>query len=40
MVINILKDGTVLQDLTDHVVRQEDVPEVYQIIERMEGEEE
>lgn len=30
-----LKDGTVLDDITGHVVRKEDVPQVYELIDRM-----
>lgn len=35
MVKNILKDGTVLADMTGHVVKKENVPMVYQIIEQI-----
>ena len=34
MVKHILKDGTVLDDITGHVVRREEVPSVYTLIER------
>lgn len=33
VVKNILKDGSVVEDLTGHVVRKEDNPTVYTIIE-------
>ena len=39
MIKHILKDGTVLQDITGHIIKQEDAPMVYQIIEQMEREE-
>lgn len=35
MIKNILRNGTVLQDITGHVVKQKDAPLVYQIMERM-----
>ena len=35
MVKNILKDGTVLADMTGHVVKKKDAPMVYQIREQM-----
>jgi len=35
MVKNILKDGTVLADMTGHVVKKENAPMVYQIIEQI-----
>ena len=35
MIIHILKNGTVLQDITGHVVRKEENPLIYQIIDRM-----
>ena len=35
MVKNILKDGTVLEDLTGHVVKQEEAPLAYQLIDSM-----
>ena len=40
MVTHILKDGTVLKDITGHVVKREDVPTVYSLIERMNAERE
>ena len=40
MVTHILKDGTVLKDITGHVVKREDVPTVYSLIERMNAEKE
>ena len=36
MIINILKDGTVLDDITGHLVKREDVPEFYEKRERRE----
>ena len=39
MIKHILKDGTVLQDITGHIIKQESAPVVYQIIEQMEREE-
>ena len=35
MVIHILKDGTVLSDITGHVVKKEDVPMAYVVMEQM-----
>ncbi len=35
MVKHILKTGEVLEDITGHVVKKEDVPVVYEIRERM-----
>ena len=35
MVVHVLKDGTELHDITGHVVKKEDVPSVYALIERM-----
>ena len=35
MVKNILKNGTVIADLTGHIVRMEDAKTVYTIAERM-----
>lgn len=40
MIKHILRDGTVLQDITGHVVKQKDAPLVYQIMERMNKEKE
>lgn len=34
-VIHVLKDGTVLKDITGHVVKMEDVPSVYALIDQM-----
>ena len=34
MIIHILKDGTVLDDITGHLVKREDVPEFYERRER------
>lgn len=39
MIRHILKDGTVLKDITGHIIKQESAPMVYQIIEQMEREE-
>lgn len=39
MIAHVLKDGTVLEDITGHVIKQDDAPMVYQIIEQMEREE-
>ena len=39
MVKNILKDGTVLADMTGHVVKKEEAPMVYQIIEQIQRKE-
>jgi hypothetical protein len=35
MIKHILKDGTVLNDITGHVVKKEDVPMAYAIIDKM-----
>ncbi len=35
MIRHILKDGTVLTDITGHIVKKEDVPEVYELMEQM-----
>ena len=35
MIKHVLKDGTVLADMTGHVVKKEDAPMVYQIIEQI-----
>lgn len=35
MVRNVLKDGTVLEEITGHVVKKEDALLVYQIMERL-----
>jgi len=32
MITHILNDGTVLKDITGHVVKQEDAKEAYQLI--------
>ena len=34
MIENVLKDGTVKEDLTGYVVRYEDVPDLYDMLER------
>lgn len=36
MITNILKDGTI-KDLTGHVVKQSEVPEAYELINRIKG---
>ena len=38
MITHILKDGTVLQDITGHKVTRKDAPRVYQILEKKRGE--
>ena len=35
MIRHILKDGTVLTDITGHVVKVEDVPMAYQIMDEL-----
>lgn len=35
MVIHIMKDGTVLKDITGHVVKKEDAPMIYNIVDQM-----
>ena len=35
MVKHIMKDGTVLNDITGHTVKMEDAPTVYEILERL-----
>ena len=40
MVINILKDGSVVADLSGHTVTKEDCPTVYAIITQIKEEEE
>jgi hypothetical protein len=35
MIKHHLKDGTVLEDITGHVVKKEDVPSAYALIDRM-----
>ncbi len=35
MIRHHLKDGTVLDDITGHVVKKEDVPLAYQLMEQM-----
>jgi len=35
MITHILKDGTVLKDITGHKVTKEDAPTVYEILERL-----
>lgn len=38
MIRHILKDGAVLNDITGHVVKQEDAPVVYNLICKVNGE--
>jgi hypothetical protein len=38
MIRHILKDGTVLRDITGHVVKKEDVPQAYALIDKMNDE--
>lgn len=35
MVKHIMKDGTVLNDITGHMVKRVDAPTVYEILERL-----
>ena len=35
MVKHVMKDGTVLDDITGHVVRKKDVPSIYALIEEI-----
>ena len=35
MVRHVLKDGTVLDDITGHVVKKEDVPSAYALIDEI-----
>ena len=35
MVTHVLKDGTVLNDIKGHLVKKEDVPTVYVLINKM-----
>ena len=35
MVVHVLKDGTVLNDITGHLVKKEDVPTVYDLIDKL-----
>lgn len=35
MVIHVLKDGTVLDDITGHVVKMEDAKVVYEILDKI-----
>lgn len=35
MIRHILKDGRVIEDITGHVVKKEDVPSVYELIDRI-----
>lgn len=36
MVVNILKDGTVKKDMTGHIVKMSDCPELYEVIKSIE----
>ena len=38
MIKHILKDGTILTDITGHKVTRKDAPRVYQILEKKRGE--
>ena len=38
MITHVLKDGTVLKDITGHKVTKKDAPRVYQLLERKRGE--
>ena len=40
MIRHHLKDGTVLEDITGHIVRKEDVPIAYSLIDQMNSERE
>lgn len=40
MIRHHLKDGTVLDDITGHLVKKEDVPRVYALIDQMNHERE
>jgi len=40
MITHKLKDGTVLDDITGHKVSRKDVPEAYELMERMNREKE
>ena len=35
MVVHVLKDGTIVPDITGHVVNQQDVPVLYQMIDKI-----
>lgn len=34
MIIHILKDGTILKDISGHTVKREDAPVAYEVLER------
>lgn len=34
-IIHVLKDGRVVDDITGHVVKMEDAPEAYEILDRV-----
>jgi hypothetical protein len=34
MIIHILKDGTILKDISGHTVKKEDAPVAYEVLER------
>jgi hypothetical protein len=38
MIINILKNGKVIKDLTGHVVKKTEVPEAYGLLKRRKNE--
>ena len=40
MVKHVLNDGTVLKDITGHVVKGKDAPEVYEVINQIKKEKE
>lgn len=35
MIIHVLRNGTILEDITGHKVKAEDVPHVYEIINQL-----
>lgn len=34
---HVMKDGTCLDDITGHVVKMEEIPQIYEILGRIEG---
>lgn len=34
---HVLKDGTVLDDITGHVIKMSEIPQIYEILGRIEG---
>lgn len=36
MITHVLSDGTVLEDITGHIVKREDAPTLYKILEQAE----